>query len=97
VSWDRTWSPVVTSRLQLNHLLDRDFDNSAGVTVVEFDGYTTVDLSADVRAFGGSVSAAVQNLTNEDYYTYYSQTSPIDVRYFKGLGRTFRLSYQVGF
>jgi iron complex outermembrane receptor protein len=43
------------------------------------------------------VSAAVQNLTNEDYFTYYSQTSPIDVRYFKGLGRSFRLLYQVGF
>ena len=29
--------------------------------------------------------------------TYYSQTSPIDVRYFKGIGRTFRVLYQVGF
>lgn len=97
VSWDRSWSPVVTSRLQVNHLLDRDFENSAGVTTSKFDGYTTVDLSADVTAFGGTVTAAVQNLTNQDYFTYYSQTSPIDVRYFKGLGRTFRLVYQVGF
>lgn len=97
VSWDRTWSPSITSRLQLNHLLDRDFANSAGVVAVEFDGYTTVDASADVTILGGVVTAAVQNLTNEDYFTYYSQTSPLDVRYFKGLGRTFRLMYQLSF
>ncbi|HEY0685021.1 MAG TPA: TonB-dependent receptor [Steroidobacter sp.] len=97
VSWDRAWSASVTSRLQVNHLMDRDFENSAGVTTVKFDGYTTVDLSADVAAFGGSVSAAVQNLTNEDYFTYHSQTNAIDIRYFKGLGRTFRLQYHVGF
>ena len=46
---------------------------------------------------GGVFTAAVQNLTNEDYFTYYSQTSPLDARYFKGLGRTFRLNYQVSF
>ncbi|MFC4313227.1 TonB-dependent receptor [Steroidobacter flavus] len=97
VSWDRAWTKSITSRLQVNHLLDRDFENRAGVTINEFDGYTTVDLSVDIAAFGGTVTAAVQNLTNEDYFTYYSQTSPIDVRYFKGLGRSFRLLYQVGF
>ena len=97
VSWNRAWTPSITSRLQVNHLLDRDFENRAGVTVNEFDGYTTVDLSADLAAFGGTFTAAVQNLTNEDYFTYYSQTSPIDVRYFKGIGRTFRVLYQVGF
>ena len=96
-SWDHRWSTVVSSRLQVNHLLDREFDNSAGVTTVRFDGYTTVDVSADIAAFGGVVTAAVQNLTNEDYFTYYSQTNPIDVRYFKGLGRTVRLNYQASF
>lgn len=97
VSWDRAWTPSITSRLQVNHLLDRDFENRAGVTINEFDGYTTVDLSADLAALGGTFTAAVQNLTNEDYFTYYSQTSPLDVRYFKGIGRTFRVLYQVGF
>jgi len=97
VSWDRTWSNLLRSRLQVNHLLDRDFENSAGATTASFDGYTTVDLSADVKVFAGTVTAAVQNLTNEDYYTYYSQTNAIDIRYFKGLGRTFRLNYQVSF
>ena len=33
-------------------------------------------MSTDVAAFGGVVTAAIQNLTNEDYFTYYSQTNP---------------------
>jgi len=97
VSWDRTWSDLVSSRLQVNHLLDRDFENAVGATTAEFDGYTTIDASTDIKAFGGVVTAAIQNLTNEDYFTYYSQTNAIDVRYFKGLGRSFRLNYQVSF
>jgi iron complex outermembrane recepter protein len=96
-SWDRTWADRVSSRLQVNHLLDRDFENAVGVNTAEFDGYTTLDVSADVKAFAGVITAAVQNLTNEDYFTYYSQTNAIDVRYFKGLGRSFRLNYQVAF
>jgi iron complex outermembrane receptor protein len=96
-SWDRTWSDRVSSRLQVNHLLDRDFEDANGATTAQFDGYTTIDVSADLKAFGGVVTAAVQNLTNEDYFTYYSQTNAIDVRYFKGLGRSFRLNYQVNF
>lgn len=97
LSWDRSWSQIIRSRLQVNHLLDREFTNSTGATTARFDGYTTFDLSTDVMAFGGVVTAAVQNLTNEDYFTYYSQTSPLDIRYFKGLGRTFRLNYQMSF
>jgi len=97
VSWDRAWSGIVTSRLQVNHLLNRTFKDINDVTTNRFNGYTTVDLSADVQALEGVITAAVQNITNEDYFTYYSQTSPLDIRYFKGLGRTFRLSYRVSF
>ena len=96
-SWDRNWSDLVSSHLQVNYLFDRDFRNINRVTVNEFEGYTTIDLSADVAALAGVFTAAVQNLTNEDYYTYYSQTSPLDARYFKGLGRTFRVGYRVSF
>jgi iron complex outermembrane recepter protein len=97
VSWDRSWSDIARSRLQVNHLLDRDFENDTGALTAEFDGYTTIDASADINAFGGVVTAAVQNLTNEDYFTYWSQTSPTDIRYFKGLGRTLSLQYQRSF
>jgi len=97
VSWDHSWSPRIASRVQVSHLIDRNFRSITGASTAEFNGYTTVDASTDVQAFGGVVTGAIQNLTNEDYYTYYSQTNPIDVRYFKGLGRTFRLNYQVSF
>jgi iron complex outermembrane receptor protein len=78
-------------------LFDREFRNIDRRTVNEFEGYATVDLSADIAVLGGVFTTAVQNLANEDYYTYYSQTSPLDARYFKGLGRTFRVGYRKSF
>jgi iron complex outermembrane recepter protein len=89
ISWDRAWSDAFNSRLQVK--------NSSGTTINEFEGYTTVDLSTDLAAWGGTISFAVQNLTNEDYFTYYSQSSPNDIRNFKGLGRSFNLGYQKSF
>ncbi|WP_105213829.1 TonB-dependent receptor [Pseudoalteromonas sp. T1lg22] len=96
-SWDRDWTDTLSTRLQVNHLFDRDVDNAQGEVVNEFDGYTTVDLSANVEAFSGVVTLGIQNLTNTDYYTYYSQSSPNDKRNFKGIGRTFSASYQINF
>lgn len=97
LSWDRRWTDNISSRLQVNHVMDRDFDNKAGVTTAEFDGYTTVDLSAEFAALGGAINLALQNLTNRDYFTYYSQTNPNDIRNFKGLGRTVSLGYHKSF
>lgn len=97
LSWDRAWSEKISSRLQVNHLLDRDFENAAGRTINEFDGYTTVDASAAIQALGGQITVGVQNLTNKDYFTYYSQTNPNNLRNFKGLGRSFSLGYQKSF
>jgi iron complex outermembrane recepter protein len=97
ISWDRAWSDAFNSRLQVNYLFDRSVKNSSGTTINEFEGYTTVDLSTDLAAWGGTISFAVQNLTNEDYFTYYSQSSPNDIRNFKGLGRSFNLGYQKSF
>ena len=97
LSWDRHWSDRIATRLQVNRLADREFDNAAGVTTAEFDGYATVDLSADIAALGGQFTLGVQNLTNEEYFTYYSQTSPNDLRNFTGMGRSFSLGYQRGF
>lgn len=97
ISWDRAWSNAFNSRLQVNYLFDRSVKNSSGTTINEFEGYTTVDLSTDLTAWGGTISFAVQNLTNEDYFTYYSQSSPNDIRNFKGLGRSFNLGYQKNF
>lgn len=97
LSWDKTWTQRLSSRVQLNRLLDRKFDNAAGVQTAEFDGYTTVDASANVTLANGILSLNAQNLTNEDYFTYYSQTTPSDARYFKGIGRSIALSYSLQF
>jgi iron complex outermembrane receptor protein len=93
LSWQRNWSDRLSTRLQANLLLDRDFENNAGNTTAEFDGYTTFDLSAQLQALGGDFVLGLQNLSNEDYFTYHSQTVGNDIRNFKGLGRSVNLSY----
>lgn len=97
LSWERLWSTSISSRLQVNHFLDREFEDRLGEVSAEFDGYTTVDASVEVKSFGGTVFAAVQNLTNTDYFTYYSQTVGNDNRNFKGLGRSFSVGYHRSF
>lgn len=97
LNWERSWSAGINSRLQVNRLLSRDFKDSTGATAEEFDGYTTVDLNTEVGVMGGQLSFSAQNLTNEDYFTYYSQVRAANTRYFKGIGRTFSLSFQKQF
>lgn len=96
-SWEHTWTTTLSTRLQVNHMLDRAFTNRTGTTVNEFDGYTTTDFSAQLQAFGGNFNLAIQNLTGTDYYTYYSQVNPNDIRNFKGVGRSFSLAWQRSF
>ncbi|WP_226663166.1 TonB-dependent receptor [Microbulbifer aggregans] len=93
LSWARNWTDAFSTRLQANWLLDREFENAEGVTTHEFDGYTIIDASAQLKALSGEFSLGIQNLTNEDYFTYYSQTAGNNVRNFKGLGRSVNLSY----
>ena len=97
LSWDRTWSGSVDTRLQVNHLLDREVKNSTGAVTNEFEGYTTLDASATIAAFDGVISVALQNLTDKYYFTYYSQSSPNDIRNFTGVGRSINLGYQRSF
>ncbi|MDO6489253.1 TonB-dependent receptor [Colwellia sp. 6_MG-2023] len=97
ISWDSDWNDILTTRLQVNHLLDRKQRNSDNDIVNEFDGYTTVDFSANIAIFSGQVTLAIQNLTNTDYYSYYSQSNPNDLRNFKGIGRSFSAAYQISF
>lgn len=97
LSWDRTWTQSLSSRVQLNRLLDRKFDNAAGVQTAEFAGYTTVDASVNLNLASGVLSLNAQNLTNVDYFTYYSQTTPSNARYFKGIGRSVSLTYNLQF
>ncbi|ASK36108.1 TonB-dependent receptor [Alcanivorax sp. N3-2A] len=94
LGWNARWSAGLSSFVQANHYLSRDFDDPQ----LEFDGYTLVDASLVQRLPVGRVSVGIENLMDEDYFTYYSQAARAsDDYYFKGRGRTFTLGYQVDF
>ncbi len=97
VSWDRAWTDTISTRLQVNHLQDRDQKDASDNIVNQFDGYTTADFSANIEAFDGVITLGIQNLTDTDYYTYYSQSNPNDKRNFKGMGRSFSASFLLSF
>ncbi|MCR8922923.1 TonB-dependent receptor [Dasania sp. GY-MA-18] len=97
LSWDRNWSAALSTRLQINHLYNRNFKDLDGVSYAKFKGYTTADLSANLESSLGTFTLGVQNLTNEDYFSYYSQTVGNDERNFKGLGRSYSIGYHRAF
>ncbi len=90
--WDQTWSDTVSTRLQGSRALDRDFD-LRGVRVASTDGYTTVDLQARFKLPLGQLNLGVENLFDEQYITYYSQSTPRNDTYVSGRGRVFSASW----
>ncbi|MGH8079583.1 MAG: TonB-dependent receptor, partial [Lysobacter sp.] len=90
--WDQTWSDKISTRIQGSRALDRDFD-SKGVRVASADGYTTVDLQARFKLPLGQLSLGVENLFDEQYITYYSQSTPRNDTYVAGRGRVFSASW----
>ncbi|MGO1071857.1 TonB-dependent receptor [Lysobacter sp. CA199] len=90
--WDQTWSETISTRLQGSRALDRDFD-SKGVRVASADGYTTIDLQARFKLPLGQLSLGVENLFDEQYITYYSQSTPRNDTYVAGRGRVFSASW----
>ncbi|WP_404376646.1 TonB-dependent receptor [Vreelandella aquamarina] len=96
VGWGATWNEHLSSHLQVSHYFDRSFDDPE----LEFDGYTLLDASLGYRLPVGELSFGIENLTDEQYITYYSQTAPWannDNSHFAGRGRTFTLGYQLDF
>ncbi|MEM6946785.1 MAG: TonB-dependent receptor, partial [Pseudomonadota bacterium] len=90
------FSPAFSGRVQASSFLDKEFDD--GRTDTDFDGYTLIDVIG-IYDFGtiGTLQFGVQNLANEDYTTYFSQSSSQAVtrgdRFFQGRGRTFNLRW----
>lgn len=97
LSWDRYWTDLVSSRIQMNHVYDRNFKDLYGNNYEAFDGYTTLDLITRFDTDVGNIQFSIQNLTNTDYFTYYSQTLGNDARNFKGLGRSYTVTYSTTF
>lgn len=95
VAWDEYGALPFAGRVQVSHLMDRDFEGLNAPSDQNFDGYTLVDLSLARRTSVGDFQLGVENLLDEQYITYYSQTaSTLDSRYFAGRGRTLTLTYQ---
>ena len=95
--WTHNFGQEISTRVQANIYLDRDFDNAKNEQYASFEGYTTVDASVSLPLYRGTLSVGIQNLLNEDYYTYNAQTVGTNARYFKGIGRTATLGYSLPF
>ena len=97
--WEHRWTSTLDTRLQLNHIFDRDFHN-AGVLSASFDGYQTFDLIGHVRLGDDALlQLGVENALDKQYITYYSQVYPFAGAdgYFAGRGRTLYATYRAAF
>jgi iron complex outermembrane receptor protein len=87
-----------SARVQGRFYLSRTFNDAAVDT--DFGGYELFDAYLAYRASIGEFALAVQNLTDEFYVTYDSDTvlttsaATNNSRYFAGRGRTFTLSWR---
>ena len=90
--WEQQWRDGFSTRVQANQARDRTFDRR-GVQVASFDGYTTLDASARFGLPIGQLSVGIENLTNRQYVTYYSQSTPRNDTYTAGRGRTLTLGW----
>jgi len=84
----------LSGRLQYSAVLDRDFDG--GLPQHDFDGYQLMDAVATYRhQQWGAFTLGVENMLDEEYITYFSQTLTYvnDSTYFAGRGRTYSLRW----
>lgn len=98
VAWDEYGKLPFSGRFQVAHFRDRDFEGQAAPADQNFDGYTLADLTLGKSTRVGDFRVGIENLFDEQYITYYSQSaSNLDDRYFAGRGRTLTLGYQTEF
>jgi len=86
-----------SARDQARMYLEREFNDAS--TATDFEGYTLLDAFVSYRANFGEISLAAQNLTDEFFVTYDSDTvrTTDNVRFFSGRGRTFTVSLRSEF
>ena len=98
--WDKPWTSRVSTRLQSLTLFNRK--DPDGIRAGDFHGYTVLDLLVTARLTDRSrVSLGVENLLDESYITYFSQTqtgaSADNLEYFAGRGRTLSVRWRFEF
>jgi iron complex outermembrane receptor protein len=88
---------TVSGRLQGQKFFDRSFDGQPAAN--SFEGYELVDLVVSWDAPVATFNLGVQNVLDEQYITYFSDTqAPTDnARYFAGRGRSVTLSVSKAF
>ncbi|MFT4254683.1 MAG: TonB-dependent receptor [Caulobacter sp.] len=83
-------------RLQVQTYLQRDMSHA--LVKDDFSGYTLVDAFARYELPVGAISLGVQNLLNEQYITYNSDTVlPAKDKFYAGRGRTATLGWEARF
>ncbi|BCA79039.1 TonB-dependent receptor [Desulfuromonas sp. AOP6] len=92
--WQARWTNKLNTHLQASFFFDKDHENPE----LNFNGYELLDAGASYLLPMGRLTVGVENLLNEDYVTYYSQSATTrDDQYFKGRGRTVTLGYDITF
>ena len=87
----------IDARLTIRKYFSREFDGQPDAN--DFGGYTLFDAFLGYRLGRHRVALGVQNLTDKQYITYFSDTQgPADnLRFFAGRGRTFTLAVSSDF
>lgn len=94
ILWAETdLTDALSLRVQAGRYFERAFDDGKPTDDSDFEGYDLVDAVAVWRAGFGDVSLGIQNLLDEDYISYNSDTTGAgdDESYFAGRGRTVTL------
>lgn len=83
-----------SARAQARFYLQREFNDAS--TATDFEGYTLLDAFLSYRTEFGEIALAAQNLTDEFYITYDSDTVRVTdaSRFYAGRGRTFTVSWR---
>jgi len=91
----------LSARVQTQFFLSRDFERAPADynPLYAFDGYNVTDASIRYQTRWGGLTLAVQNLFDEFYIDYYSQTvRPTDnAHFYAGRGRNMTLSWDYRF
>ena len=89
----------LSARLQTQFYLSRSFKGMVRDPRNDFGGYTLTDASVRYQTGIGALTLSVQNLFDEQYISYASDTQrPTDnTFYFAGQGRTFTLGWDYRF
>jgi iron complex outermembrane receptor protein len=70
-SWSANWNAELSTFLQANWALSKEFDDAEK----DFSGYALVDAAVGYKLPYGKLNLGISNLLNKQYITYYSQSA----------------------